>query len=219
MGGSLGFTETHPPSTGAGGYLNSFTDLVTVITDRRLRPLYFVNFLLYIAIFGFFRVYPMYLVRVFHHGTARESVFVAWVAVPIVFANLWLVGRLSRRWSAAALTVASGLGTGLLLVVIPLPGSLDLLWLTLGLTALGLAVCLPSCATMLSLRVSDAEQGHVMGNSQSLQVEAEALAGVVGGLAAAAFIELPFLLFGAAAFLGASHLLRNQALRQSARTR
>jgi DHA1 family tetracycline resistance protein-like MFS transporter len=83
------------------------------------------------------------------------------------------------------------------------------LWLTLGLTALALAVCLPSCATVLSLSVGDARQGQVMGNNQSLQVGAEALAGVMGGLAAAAFIELPFVLFGATALLAVSRLWRS----------
>jgi MFS family permease len=209
LGVALLFAESHRPSgRAAGGYLKSFTNLATVITDRRIRPLYLVNFLLYLAIFGFFRVYPMYLVRVFHLGVARESLFVAWVAVPIVIANLWLVGRLSRRWSAAILTAASGLATGVLLVLLPFPGVLNLLWLTLGLTALALAICLPSCATLLSLAVDDATQGQVMGNNQSLQVGAEALAGVVGGLAAAAFIELPFVAFGAAALLGVSRLWR-----------
>jgi MFS family permease len=217
LGVALLFSESHRPSgLAAGGYLKSFTNLATVVTDRRVRPLYLVNFLLYLAIFGFFRVYPMYLVRIFHLGVARESVFVAWVAVPIVVANLWLVGRLSRRWSAAILTVASGLATGVLLVLLPFPGVLNLLWLTLGLTALALAICLPSCATLLSLSVDDAEQGQVMGNNQSLQVGAEALAGVVGGLAAAAFIELPFVLFGAAALLGVGRLWRTGLVRPAA---
>jgi DHA1 family tetracycline resistance protein-like MFS transporter len=217
LGVALFFSESRRPSEKVtGGYLKSFTNLATVITDRRLRPLYLVNFLLYLAIFGFFRVYPMYLVRDFHLGVARESVFVAWVAVPIVVANLWLVGRLSRRWSAAVLTLASGVATGVLLVILPFPGVLDLLWLTLGLTALALAICLPSCATVLSLSVGDAEQGQVMGNNQSLQVGAEAFSGVVGGVAAAAFIELPFVLFGAAALLGASRLWRARAIEPTA---
>jgi len=212
LGVILFFSESHRPSgQAAGGYLKSVTNLLSVVTDRRLRPLYLVNFLLYLAIFGFFRVYPMYLVRDFHLGVARESVFVAWVAVPIVVANLWLVGRLSRRWSAAVLTLASGLATGVLLLILPFPGVLNLLWLTLGLTALALAICLPACATMLSLSVGDAEQGQVMGNNQSLQVGAEALSGVAGGLAAAAFVELPFVLFGAAALLGVTRLWRRQS--------
>lgn len=210
LGVALWFTESHHPAGGPmESLLKSFTNLATVLTDKRLRPLYLVNFLLYLCIFGFFRVYPMYLVRDFHLGVARESVFVAWVAVPIVVANLWLVGRLSRRWSAAILTMASGLATGIMLVILPFPGVLNLLWLTLGLTALALAVCLPSCATLLSLSSDDETQGKVMGNNQSLQVGAEALAGVVGGLTAAAFIALPFVVFGAAALFGVARLWRS----------
>jgi len=100
--------------------------------------------------------------------------------------------------------------------MLPFPGVLNLMWLTLGLTALALAVCLPSCATALSLLVDDAKQGQVMGNNQSLQVGAEALAGVMGGLAAAAFIELPFVPFGAAALLGVSRLWRTGAVEPTA---
>ena len=52
-----------------------------------------------------------------------------------------------------------------------------------------------------------------MGNNQSLQVGAEALAGIVGGLTAAAFIELPFVVFGAAALVGVGRLWRTGLVR------
>src|ERR1700733_6722743 len=91
------FKETHPGSREHGHYLESFTNLARVITDRELRPLYAINFTLYLSIFGFFRVYPMYLVDRFHLGVSSVSEFVAYVAVPIVVANVWLVGALSRR--------------------------------------------------------------------------------------------------------------------------
>ena len=66
----------------------------------------------------------------------------AFIVVPIVVANLWLVGRLSRRWSAAILTMASGIATPIWSNT-SFPGVLNLLWLTLGLTALALAVACP----------------------------------------------------------------------------
>jgi len=43
----------------------------------------------------------------------------------------------------------------------------------------------------------------VMGNNQALQVGAEALSGVVGGLAAALFVELPLILLGLLAMTAA----------------
>jgi DHA1 family tetracycline resistance protein-like MFS transporter len=77
------------------------------------------------------------------------------------------------------------------------------LWITLFLASGALAVCLPSCATLLSKAVGEADQGRVMGNNQALQVGAEALSGVLGGLAAAAFVELPLILLGVLAMAAA----------------
>ncbi len=206
VGMFLWFPESRRSGVAGPGYLKSFTNLVGVFTDRRIRSLYFVNFLLYLAIFGFFRAYPMYLVDAFHLQVSKESAFVAFVAVPIVVANLWLVGALSRHFSAVTMTMVSGALTGLFMIVVPLPGILNLLWVTLGLTAFGLSVCMPSCATMISLAVGDEEQGRVMGNNQSLQTGAEALSGLAGGLFAAVLIQLPLLVFATMALAGAGRL-------------
>jgi len=100
------------------------------------------------------------------------------------------------------LVIVSALATGVLMAVIVLPSSQASLWFTLGSTALALAVCLPSCATMLSLTADDNEQGRVMGNNQSMQVGAESVSGLIGGSLAAAAIRLPLLVFAGAAILG-----------------
>ena len=73
----LWFPESRRSGAEGPGYLKSFTNLSGVFTDKRLRSLYLVNFLLYLAIFGFFRAYPMYLVDAFHLQVSRESAFVA----------------------------------------------------------------------------------------------------------------------------------------------
>ena len=201
------FPETRAGAPG-GGYLEAFTNLGRIVTDRRLRPLYLVNFALYVAIFGFFRVYPMYLVDEFHLGVGKVSEFVAWVPVPIVIANVWLVGALSRRARPGMLVQSSSVAMGVLMAVIVLPRSEASLWFTLGLTALALAVCLPSCAAMLSLAAEDQEQGRALGNNQAMQVGAESLTGLAGGALAALFVKLPLLVFAGAAMVGSVLLLR-----------
>ena len=75
------------------------------------------------------------------------------------------------------------------------PESTGALWFTLGATALALAICLPSCAAMLSLAASDQEQGRAMGNNQSMQVGAEALSGLAGRALAAILITFSLLVF------------------------
>ncbi|HEX4126340.1 MAG TPA: MFS transporter [Acidimicrobiales bacterium] len=206
------FRETHQGSGEKGRYLESFTNLALVVTDRRLRPLYLINFVLYLAIFGFFRVYPMYLVDEFHMGVGMVSEYVAFVAVPIVIANLWLVGALSRHARPRTMVLYSALAMGLLMAIIVVPKSTAALWFTLGATALALAICLPSCAAMLSLAAEDEGQGRAMGNNQSMQVGAESLSGLVGGALAAILITLPLLVFAGVAVAG-SLLVANMARR------
>jgi DHA1 family tetracycline resistance protein-like MFS transporter len=197
------FQETSRGAPAEARYLEAFTNLARVVTDRRLRPIYLANFVLYLAIFGFFRVYPMYLVDEFDLSVGRVSEFIAYVAVPIVIANLWLVGALSRRLKPRTIAIGSALATGAFMALIVVPSSEVSLWFTLGPTALALAVCLPACAAMLSLAADDREQGRAMGNNQSMQVGAESLSGLVGGALAAIVIKLPLLVFAGAAIVGA----------------
>ncbi len=189
--------------SGEGGHsLESFTNLARVFTDDRLRRLYLVNFVLYLSIFGFFRVYPMYFVDEFHLGVAQESEYVAFVAVPIVIANLWLVGAMSRHARPRTLVQISALAMGLFMALIVVPKTTAWLWFTLGFTSLALAVCLPSCAAMFSLVADDREQGQAMGNNQSVQVGAESISGVLGGALAALVIPLPLLALAGVAVVG-----------------
>ena len=140
-----------------------------------------MNFLFYFAIFGFFRCYPMYLVGHFHLGVSRVSEFIAWVGVPIVIANLWLTGFLAARVDTKTLAIWSASLTGTFMIAVVALRPAEALWVTLFLTSGALALCLRSCATVLSRAAPEAEQGRVMGNNQVLQVGAEALSGFFGG--------------------------------------
>jgi predicted MFS family arabinose efflux permease len=208
---ALVFRETNPPSArSAVSYTEAFTNLIQVVTDRKLRSFYWLNFLFYLAIFGFFRCYPMYLVDEYHLGVSRISEFVAWVGVPIVLANLWLTSFLSRRFAMRTMTIWSGLLTGVMMIIVVLPRPQSALWLTLFLTSAFLALCLPSCATLLSTAAGNADQGRVMGNNQALQVGAEALSGVIGGLLAAILVKLSLIVLGVVAIVAAGLLAKSR---------
>jgi DHA1 family tetracycline resistance protein-like MFS transporter len=198
------FRETRVFTNAAtAGYFEAFSNMLTIFTDRKIRIIYLVNFLIYLSIFGFFRSYPMYLVDRYQMGVGRVSDFIAWVAVPIVFANLWLTGYLASRFRPGKITIYSTLLFGVLMFVVILPSHQGALWVTLFLPGLALAVALPACASMLSLMVSADEQGSVLGNNQSLQVGAEALSGFAAGLLAAFAIRLPLIALAAVAVFAA----------------
>ena len=186
------FSETRPPgSRREVGYREAVTSLLTVFAPGKLRVVYFVNFLIYFAIFGFFRSFPMYLVNEYGMGVSQVAKFIAWNALPIVLASLWLAGYLANRYSPRSITVYSSIlfGISALFVIIPEPASA--LWVTLFLPGLALAVALPACTAMLSLMVGGEEQGKVLGNNLSIEVGAEVLSGLAAGFLAAYLVELP----------------------------
>jgi MFS family permease len=203
------FRETHA----AGGAMSiglgrAFASVGAAFAPGRLRPLFLANFTLYLAIFGFFRVYPIYLVDHFGMGISRESEFIAWVAIPIVIANLGLVGWLSGRLDPRRLTIRFGLALAVCLAAVVVPHPEGALWITLAACALALAVCLPAMATMISGAVGPEEQGGALGSNQSLQVGAEALSGLAGGGLAAISTALPLPAMGALALVGSGLLMR-----------
>lgn len=190
------------------GYLDAFTSLARVVTDGRLRPFYLVNFTLYVALFGFFRVYPMYLVDEFGMDVSEVSEYIAYVSVPILIANVWLVGALARRYTPRTMVIGSAFATGVFMALIVVPSSKLSLWFTLAPTALFVAICLSACAAMLSFAAGEAEQGRAMGNNQSLQAAAEGLSGLAGGGLAALVVKLPVLVFAGTSLLGGLLLTR-----------
>ncbi len=183
---------------------SAFKSLSSAFRAGPLRRVYLANFMLYLAIFGFFRVYPMYLINRFHMSVARESLFVGWVAVPIVVANLGLVAWIARRLTPGQTAAWGAAVLGVLMASIVIPSAEGALWITLGLTALLVAICLPAAAAIISEAVSSDQQGQALGSNQSLQVGAEATSGLVGGLLAAVATALPLAVMAALSLVAAS---------------
>jgi DHA1 family tetracycline resistance protein-like MFS transporter len=206
------FGETHVPvKAGSLGLGQAFANVGAAFAPGRLRQLFLGNFALYLAIFGFFRVYPIYLVDGFDMGISRESEFIAWVAVPIVVANLGLVALLSRRLDPRRLAVRFGLALAVCLTAVVIPHAEGALWITLAACSLALAICLPAMASMISAAVSPEKQGSALGANQSLQVGAEGLSGLAGGGLAAISTALPLPAMGVLALLGSGLLSRPAA--------
>ena len=133
----------------------------------------------------------------------------AWVAVPIVAANLGIVGWLSRRMSSRQIAARFSAGLAVAMVAIVIPDSQ------------GVAVGHPRAERPGAGRLPAGgrgdhlrgglrldEQGSALGSNQSLQVGAEALSGVVGGLLAAVAVFLPLTAMAALALVASLLLAR-----------
>jgi len=123
-----------------------------------------------------------------------------------VAANLGIVSWLARRLSPRQIAARAAVLLGVAMATIVLPATQTALWITLGVTALALAICLPAAAAIISQAVPPQEQGGALGSNQSLQVGAEAIAGLAGGLLAAIATALPLEVMAALALTAAALL-------------
>jgi MFS family permease len=118
-----------------------------------------------------------------------------------------LTGWAAKYFSPKRITITSAIATGIFMLIIIIPNRENALWITLFLTGLALALCLPACSALLSMTASESEQGSAMGNNQAMSAGAEAISGLVGGLLAAWFIKFPLIVMGILAIIAGIILL------------
>lgn len=206
------FKETRPKEKRTEvSYTQAFTNLLRIFKPGSLRIIYLVNFLIYLAIFGFFRAFPMYLVEHYDMHVTELAKYIAWNAVPVVIASLWLTGYLSKLHSPRTIAIYSTLLFGFFNLFVIVPQSELMLFVTLFLPGLALAVALPVASSMISLTASENTQGRALGNNLSITVGAEVLSGLAAGFLAAYFIKLPMFAICAVAVLAAVILFFSNA--------
>ncbi len=183
-------------------YLKTFTNLATVFTDVPIRRVYLVNFTIYLAIFGFYRVIQMYMVDEWNFGTDKVTFYYAYLAVIAGIANTFFFGPLSKRFTLKAITTWTAVIGGLLVIIIIVPKSEMSYWFTAGPAAFITVMAIAACGSYLSTLVGPERQGRVLGNNLALQVGAESLSALIGGFLAAILIPLPLITYGVVAIIG-----------------
>lgn len=183
-------------------YFKTFTNLATVFTDLPIRRVYLVNFIIYLSIFGFYRVIQMYMVGEWHFPTDKVTLYYAYLAVVAGIANTFFFKPISRHLSIRQMTIWGSVLGGILMITIVIPKSDSWYWLTAGSSTFLTVIAIAACGSYLSTLVSPKRQGRVLGNNLALQVGAESLSAAMGGILAAILIPLPLILYGALAVLG-----------------
>jgi DHA1 family tetracycline resistance protein-like MFS transporter len=205
----LRFRETHAPEPGrAAGIGAAFANMLTIFTDRRLRPLYALNFILYVAIFGFSRTVLMYLVDHWHMGPGEITTFYAYYAASVAIANLWLMPLLEPRVALRTIAWTSAVTGGLGTIWIALPTSKFWLWVALGPAPCLLSLCVCATAALLANAATPEQEGSVMGNNEALEVAGQAAGAAGGGSLAAIRVDLPLYVYGGLVMAGALLLAR-----------
>jgi MFS family permease len=183
-------------------YFRTLTNLTTVFTDLPIRRLYLVNFLVYLAIFGFFRVVQIYMVDEWDFGADKVTLYYSYLSVAAVIANTFVFAPLSRHFTLTAITMWTSIIGRLLVITIVIPKSEVSYWFTAGPASFVCVLTIAACGSYLSTLIGPERQGRVLGNNLALQVGAESLSALFGGFLAAVLIPLPLITYGLVAVFG-----------------
>jgi len=210
------FHDAFKPNAGEPvDYFKTFTNLLTVFTDRPIRKVYLVNFLIYLSMFGFFRVVQMYMVDKWNFRVDSVTFYYSYLAVMAGIANTFFFAPLSRRLTLKSITIWAGIVSGLFIVSIVVPNAEFFYWFTAGPASFIGVLAIAACGTYLSTLVGPERQGRVLGNNLALQVGAESISAALGGFLAAVLIPLPLITYGIFAVVGGLILITYKRPEQS----
>jgi MFS transporter, DHA1 family, tetracycline resistance protein len=188
---------------------------VGAILETLRRPilsrLILIFFLVILAFAGMESTFALWAMRQFRWGPEQVGYVFAYVGVLSAILQGGLIGRLAQRFGEERLLLCGLVLIGVGLLVLPFAHDLAVLGVAVSGLALGMGLTQPSLNSLISRRADRAEQGEVLGVSQSVgslsRVLGPALAGVLfadfgrsspflwgAGLIAVAFV-LAFLLF------------------------
>jgi predicted MFS family arabinose efflux permease len=178
-----------------------FRSAFTVFRMPNLKRLYCANFFLALGFFSFFRFFPVYLERRFDFSSTKLAYVIAYNSVAFAFSLLFFIKPLTRYFTAHKTTALFATLLALFFVVAILPASPNAFLWTVPPIGICLAIVITYGSVMISNEAESHFQGQAMGNLQSVQVLAEVITGVLGGVLATLTSYLPLLVGGAMAVI------------------
>lgn len=183
---SMGKAEVHP-------------QIWKVLKRRPIGP-FFLNFLVYFAVFGFFRAYPMELVHKLQLDVLSLSLYIVWVAIPIVAVNFSFTAQ-TIKYFPPRKTVAFGtFFLGFFMLILPLVVHIQtMLLLDLMLIGVGIGFSIPISPILIAGNATKREKMGLLETDSCLLSGSEALSSLIGGVLAAMMFRLPLIVFAVAA--------------------
>jgi MFS family permease len=184
---------------------NPLANLVVLLRIVAIRRLLIVVVLLNLAFSGLYSNFPLFTAARFGWSMFENALFFAFVGVCAVATQGGLLGLMQRwlgdgRLARIGMTVMAGA-----LVATGLAPAAWMLYPSVGLIAFGSGLAIPALTSLLSLRVSPADQGRLMGGTAALlnltMIAGPVVAGVSFDRAGTAAPYLIGALLGSAALL------------------
>lgn len=192
------------------GNWDFFSSIAKELKRPKLPKLYLANLFLALGYFSFFRFLPVYLKDQFDFSPSYLSFVMVYGSFAMILGILCLVPVLAKTFSSISiLSVFSAIFATLLLICI-WPSTPFAVWLTIPLLGVCLAVTITNGSLIISNATSGELQGQALGTLTSVQVLAEALTGIFGGMFAAEQSALPLVVGAATSLLCTAVILINK---------
>ncbi|MCH9612591.1 MAG: Enterobactin exporter EntS [Chlamydiia bacterium] len=167
-----------------------------------LRGIYIGNYFIFQSTFFFFSFLPVMLVRKFDFSAAMIGITDSYLSLIVTLAPV-TYGFLARRFSSGIITIYTGVGLACSLIFFILLEHPSFLIFTLIPVGYFTALALSYTNIYVSDCASERRQGSVLGLNKSVEVLADAMSGLVGGILAGFVVNLPFYVAIALALISA----------------
>ena len=171
------------------------------------RALLLVNLVLYLGIDFVFQFNPVYFVQTWHFTSSEVGWFVSYTSLSMVVAQWLLIKPIGRHWTPRAVTTASAIMLGLLLIVLIAPERWSWLYVILPAIGIVMALATSNMSALLSNTAPADAQGRMLGVSHSSRVLGSAVLCFGGGILAGYSAKAPILAGALASFLAAGLLV------------
>ena len=163
--------------------LNPFTQLGSMLGMVSIRALLLTVFLLNLSFAGLLTNFPLFSNVRFGWDATANAFFFAFVGACAVLTQGVLLGKLQPRFGEKRLLLGGLALMALNLSLIALVPSAPLLYPVVGILAIGIGLAIPALTALISRRVSEREQGKVMGGQQAILSLTLILGPLISGLA------------------------------------
>lgn len=161
-------------------WMKQFTGLFTQVNIQKLL---IAMFLLNLAFAGLQSNFPLYSNFRYQWNPTQNGYFYLYVGICAVFIQGFLFGKLQPRFGEQRLTVFGLILMSIGLAFMAFAPQAWMLFLAVTIVALGTGTSIPSLTALVSLRVSESEQGRLMGGTQTLLALTNIFGPIIAGLA------------------------------------
>jgi DHA1 family tetracycline resistance protein-like MFS transporter len=189
------------------GFFGSFKQTLKNVSMRRY---FLANFFAYLGMYAFWRFLPVFLERRFQFSSLQLAYVLAYESAAYAVALMVGMKYVSKKATPHAAVSLFSFFMGAMLFIVVLPSSPWYLLVTIPLIGGFIAIIMTNIAVLVSNTAAPGLQGQTMGSLTAVQVLAEVLTSILGGIVASFNPAIPLYMGGAMIFICGGIMMRKK---------